>query len=174
MIPSLKTNELILAVTAAVLLLLVIGVLSGMGHSADWLEARAPRQNNVAQRTPNVPDADLASLANTWRTPLFSTDRGPDVPLRKSQQASSLAGLTLTGVILNGPMQVAFIRQKSGPPLKVRQGQRLPNGWTLQSLSALQANFTLDDRTESLSLPLLKLPPPSTQPPISLSNESAP
>jgi general secretion pathway protein N len=174
MIGSLKSVEMVLAAIAAVLLLLTISVLSGLGHSADWLEARAPRQNVAAQQAPKVPTAELASLSNTWQTPLFSTDRTPDVSLRKSTQASSLAGLTLTGVILNGDMQVAFIRQKSGPALKVHRGERLPNGWTLESLTPLQARFTLDGRSESLALPVLKLPPPSTEPPISLSNESTP
>lgn len=174
MIGSLKSFEMILAAVAAVLLLLIAGVLSGVGHSADWLDARAPRQNTAAQQPPNVPAAELASLTNTWQTPLFSTDRTPDVSLRKSTQASSLAGLTLTGVILNGDLQVAFIRQKSGPALKVHRGERLPNGWTLESLTPLQARFTLDGRTELLTLPVLKLPPPSTEPPISLSNESTP
>ena len=174
MIRSLKTTELILAATAAALLLLIVGIFRGIGHSADWLDARAPRHNVAAQQAPNVPAAELASLSNTWQTPLFSTDRSPDISLRTSKQASSLVGLTLTGVILNGDLQVAFIRQKSGPALKVHRGERLPNGWTLDSLTPLQATFTLDGRSESLNLPVLKLPPPSTEPPISLSNESAP
>lgn len=174
MIGSLKSVEMALAAIAAALLLLIAGVLGGVGHSADWLDARAPRQNAAAQQAPSVPAAELTSLSNTWQTPLFSTDRSPDVSLRKSQQASSLAGLTLTGVILKGELQVAFIRQKSGPALKVHRGERLPNGWTLDSLTPLQARFTLDGRSESLNLPVLKLPPPSTEPPISLSNESTP
>lgn len=171
---SLKTVEMTLAAIAALLLLLVIGVLSGVGHSADWLPARAPHGSTSEQQAPTVPIAELSSLSNSWQTPLFSTDRSPDVSLHKSQQASSLTGLTLTGVILNGDVQVAFIRQKSGPALKVHRGERLPNGWTLESLAPLQARFTRDGRTETLSLPVLKLPPPSTEPPISLSHESAP
>ncbi|WP_268796936.1 general secretion pathway protein GspN [Pseudomonas huanghezhanensis] len=174
MIGSLKTVEVALAGVAALLMLLIAGVLGGIGDSADWLPARAPRSNAQAQSAPHVPVAELASLSNTWTSPLFSTDRSPDIALRKSGQASSLAGLTLTGVILNGDVQVAFIRQKSGPALKVHRGERLPNGWTLDALTPLQARFVLDGRTESLSLPVLKLPPPSTQAPISLSNESAP
>lgn len=171
---SLRSVEIITAAIAAILLLLILGLLSGAGQGADWLEARAPHQNAASQQAPKVPAAEFASLSNTWTTPLFSSDRSPDASMRKSGKASSLAGLTLTGVILNGDMQVAFIHQKNGPPLKVRRGERLPNGWTLQSLSPLQATFTLDDRTESLTLPVLKLPPPSTEPPISLSNESTP
>lgn len=174
MIGSLKSIEVVLAGSIAVLLLLILGVLGGVGHSSDWLEARTLHQNATAQQAPIVPVAELISLSNTWQTPLFSTNRSPDVSLRKSQQTTSLAGLTLTGVILNGDKQVAFIRQNSGPALKVHCGERLPNGWILQSLSPLQASFMLDGRTESLSLPVLKLPPPSTEPPISLSHESTP
>lgn len=174
MIASLKTAELGLIATAALLLLLIAVVLAGAGHSPDWLPATMPRQADASRQAPSVPVAPLSSLANTWHTPLFSTDRTPDVSLQKTQQVSSLKGLVLSGVILTRDVQVAFIRQNNGPALKVRQGERLPNGWTLQTLTPLQATFTLDGRSETLSLPVLKLPPPSTEPPISLPRESAP
>ena len=174
MIGSLKMVEVILAGIAALLLVFIAAMLAGAGHAADWLPARASHAGAVTQPAPNVPVAELGSLENTWQTPLFSTDRSPDVALHKSKQAASLSGLTLTGVILTGDVQVALIRQKNGPALKVHRGERLPNGWTLQTLNPLQAVFTLDGRSETLSLPVLKLPPPSTEPPISLSNESTP
>lgn len=174
MIRPIKNTEMILAAIVVALLLLILGVLGGVGHSVDWLGTPAPQQSATAKQAPILPTAELSSLSNTWQTPLFSTNRSPDVPLRKLHQVSSLADLTLTGVILNGEKQVAFIRQKNGPALKVHRGERLPSGWTLYRLSPLQASFTLDGRTESLSLPVLRLPPPSIALPTSVSHESTP
>ncbi|EPM81434.1 general secretion pathway protein N, partial [Pseudomonas syringae pv. actinidiae ICMP 18886] len=70
-----------------------------------------------------------------------------------AEQATSLAGLTLTGVIMDGSLRVALIKQASGPALKIRQGDRLPNGWTLDRLEPTQATFKLDERTQILRLP---------------------
>jgi general secretion pathway protein N len=175
MIRSLRPLELALAVIAVLLLLLIGAVFSGLAHSPDWLPAQAPRQSSAAaEHATTAQNVELQSLANVWQQPLFSTDRSPDIALHKSQQASSLNGLSLTGVIINGDLQVAFIKQKSGPALKVRRGEKLPNGWTLQQLSPVQADFILEGRSESLSLSVPRLPPPSTTPPISLPHEPAP
>jgi general secretion pathway protein N len=175
MIRSLRPVELALGLSCVVLLMLIGLVWSGVGHSPDWLPAQAPRDASTAtQPAMAAAPVELQSMSNVWRQPLFSPDRSPDVSVRKEQQATSLSGFSLSGVIINGDLRVAFIRQKSGPALKVRQGEKLPNGWTLQQLSALKADFVLDDRTESLSLLVPRLPPPSTEPPISLPHETAP
>lgn len=174
MIASLKAAEFGLIAVAMLLLLSIVCVLGGVGHSPDWLPAAIPLQRDDSRQVPGVPVAQLSSLANTWQTPLFSTDRSPDATRYQLEQTSSLNGLSLSGVILTRDVQVAFIRQNNGPALKLRQGESLPNGWTLQTLTPLQAVFTLDGRNETLSLPAPKLPPPSSEPPISLPYESAP
>ncbi|QHF02983.1 MULTISPECIES: type II secretion system protein N [Pseudomonas syringae group] len=174
MIRSLRALEWTLLGVAAVLAALASLILSGAAHSPHWLPEQAPRDpvGRTAQ-THSAPTATLDSLANTWKTPLFSPDRSPDVAVRKNEvQATSLAGLTLTGVILDGTLRVALIKQASGPALKVRQGDRLANGWTLDQLDPMQATFSLDGRKETLRLPAPRLPPPSTTPPISLTNDS--
>ncbi|SHM70383.1 general secretion pathway protein N [Pseudomonas asturiensis] len=174
MIRSLRPLEWTLLSVAAVLAALASLILSGAAHSPHWLPEQAPRDPvDRAAQTHSAPTATLDSLANTWKTPLFSPDRSPDPAVRKSEaQATSLAGLTLTGVILDGTLRVALIKQASGPALKVRQGDRLANGWTLDQLDPMQATFSLDGRNETLRLPAPRLPPPSTTPPISLTNDS--
>ncbi|RMR05537.1 general secretion pathway protein GspN [Pseudomonas syringae group genomosp. 3] len=170
---SLRPLEWSLLALAALLAGLIALVLSGAAHSPDWLPEQAPR-NPLDQKAQVhiAPSATLDSLANTWKTPLFSPDRSPDAAVRKAEQATSLAGLTLTGVIMDGSLRVALIKQASGPALKIRQGDRLPNGWTLDRLEPTQATFKLDERTQILRLPALRLPPPSSTPPITLTNDS--
>jgi general secretion pathway protein N len=159
---------------AALLALLIIGMLSGMAHSPHWLPERAPRSlADSADKARAAPGATLQSLALTWQAPLFSPDRSPDRGPNPAQ-ASSLAGLTLSGVMIDGDLRVALIKRADGPALKVHQGQALPNGWTLEKLTPMQAQFSSDGRTQTLSLRALRLPPPSNTAPISLPHESAP
>ncbi|MCD5995505.1 general secretion pathway protein GspN [Pseudomonas sp. CDFA 602] len=174
MIRSLRPFEWSLLGLAALLAGLVAMILSGVAHSPDWLPEQAPRNpTDQSAQVRSAPVATLDSLSNTWKTPLFSPDRRPDIAIRKADaQATSLAGLTLTGVILDGSMRVALIRQASGPALKVRQGERLANGWTLDTLEPMQATFSLDGNTQILRLPAPRLPPPSSTPPITLTNDS--
>ncbi|MBA1231810.1 general secretion pathway protein GspN [Pseudomonas viridiflava] len=174
MMRSMRPLEWTLLGIAAVLAALAALILSGAAHSPDWLPEQAPRTSaDRPAPTYSAPTVALDSLANTWKTPLFSTDRSPDLAVRKSDvQASSLAGLTLTGVILDGTLRVALLKQASGPAVKIKQGDTLANGWTLDRLDPMQATFSLDGRTQTLRLPAPRLPPPSTTPPISLTNDS--
>jgi general secretion pathway protein N len=174
MIKSLRGTELFLIALAIVLALLIALITSGAADSPDWLPEGTPR--NLADsggKTHVAPKASLQSLSATWQSPLFSTDRTADRSTAKAQ-ASNLAGLTLTGVMIDGDLRVALIKRADGPPLKVHQGQALPNGWTLEKLTPTQADFSSDGRTQSLSLRALRLPPPSQTPPISLPRESTP
>ena len=161
----------------AALLVAVIGLLlGGAVHSPDWLPPPAQRDSTL-QTTPvhEAPMTSVQSLSNTWRTPLFSTNRSPDVAARQAgaQAASSLTGLTLTGVIIDGSMRVALLKQSNGAALKMKQGDRLVNGWTLERLDPTQATFSLDGRNQILSLPAPRLPPPLTIPPVTLTTDSA-
>ena len=174
MIGSLRPLEGALLGTATVLAATVALVLSGALHSPDWLPAPEPRDRaGHAAPVHEAPKASLDSLANTWKTPLFSTDRSPDIAVRQNAQATSLAGLTLTGVVIDGALRVALLKQSGGKSLKVKQGDRLPNGWTLEQLDPMQATFTLDGRSQALRLPAPRLPPPSSTPPITLTNDPA-
>lgn len=161
---------------ATLLAALVALVLSGAAHSPGWLPEEAPRNPaNHAAKTQRAPEATLESLSNTWKTPLFSPDRSPDRQVEQANvQAASLSGMTLSGVIIDGSLKVALLKQNDGPPLKIKQGQRLANGWMLDSVEPMQATFSLDGRTQALRLPAPRLPPPSNTPPITLTNDSAP
>ncbi|HEX8595804.1 MAG TPA: hypothetical protein VF682_21390 [Pseudomonas sp.] len=174
MIGSLRATELSLLGVAALLGLLIAGILGGVADSPDWLPEQAPRNlMDDAGQPPVAPTATLQSLSATWQAPLFSTDRSPDRSTAQAQ-VSNLSGLTLTGIMIDGDLRVALIKRIDGPPLKIHQGQSLPNGWTLEKLSPMQADFSSDGRTQSLFLRALRLPPPSTTPPISLPRESTP
>lgn len=171
MIGSLRKFELGLLALAATLGLVIAGIVSGVADSPDWLPEQAPRIQKDAAKAHVAPTATLQSLAQTWQAPLFSTDRTADRSVGKAQ-ASSLAGLTLTGIMIDGELRVALIKRTDGPPLKIHQGDALPNGWKLEKLTAMQAEFSSEGRTQTLSLRSLRLPPPSQTPPISLPRES--
>lgn len=171
---SLRPLEWTLIGIAAGLALLIALIASGTADSPDWLPEGTPRNlTDSGDKTHVAPKASLQSLSATWQAPLFSTDRTPDRSTAKAQ-ATNLAGLTLTGVMIDGDLRVALIKRADGPPLKVHQGEALPNGWTLEKLTPTQADFSSDGRTQSLSLRALRLPSPSQTPPISLPRESTP
>jgi len=149
-----------LLVFTGVLLAAVAAVLSGAGREPGWLPAPAARPLADAKATTvELPQISLDSLATAWQKPLFSPDRSPD---RSAQGPSAdLAGLVLTGVLINGDLQLALLRDASGHTLRVHQGQPLANGWTLQQLSPLEAQFAYQGQTRSLRLPAPRLPAPS-------------
>jgi general secretion pathway protein N len=160
-----------LLAVALVLLVLIALVLNGTWQSADWLPAEPDHRPAVVTKTPALPRVELPRLANAWQTPLFSVDRRPDLQQAAQQAASSLSGLTLTGVLLDGTVQLAFIKPATGPGLKVRLNGPLPNGWTLRAINPTSATFAFGERTETLTVRRLRLPAPSTPPPLSLSRE---
>lgn len=175
MIRSLRTPEWALLAVATLLTVFIGLLLGGAVHTPDWLSPPVPG-NSAYHDKPlhEAPMASVESLSNTWKTPLFSPDRSPDSALRQADaQASSLTGLTLTGVIINGSVRVAFVKQSGGPMVKVRQGDSLPNGWVLERLDPLQATFSFDGRSQVLRLSAPRLPPPATTPPVTLTNDSA-
>jgi general secretion pathway protein N len=156
----------------ALALLTLIGlVLNGTWRAVDWLPAQtAPRPLIVATATV-LPRPALSSLANAWQAPLFSPDRHPDAARPLDPAASSLTGLTLTGVLYNADVQLAFIKPANGPALKVRLNGQLPSGWTLDAITPTSATFSLGERHETLMVQRLRLPAPSSRPPLSLSRE---
>ena len=165
------TVERALTAAALTMLVLIALVLNGTWQSADWRPAEPDHRQAIVTKTRAIPRVELPSLANAWQTPLFSVDRRPDLHPSAPQAASSLAGLTLTGVLLDATVQLAFIKPATGPGLKVRLNGLLPNGWTLRAISPTSATFGLGERNENLTVRRLRLPAPSTPPPLSLSRE---
>ncbi len=174
MIPVLRPLEWGLLGLSGGLGLLMAVILSSLGDAPQWLPAPQPSSASTASaKVLSAPDASLDSLAGTWQAPLFSPDRSPDRAVGQTQ-ASSLSSLVLTGIVLDGDLRVALLKPADGPALKVHQGQTLPNGWHLEQLTPREARFALDGRTQILSLKALRLPPPSTTPPITLPHEPTP
>ncbi|WP_395606580.1 hypothetical protein [Pseudomonas sp. B22129] len=147
-------------------------ILSSIGDEPQWLpEPDAHTQASArVQVAPNVP---LENLAATWQAPLFSPDRSPDREVGNAR-VSSLANLTLSGIMITGNLQMALLKQANGPALTVRLGQTLPNGWRLEHLTPQSARFALDGRTQTLNLYAKRLPPPSSRPPVTLPREPLP
>ena len=174
MISTLRPLEWGLIGVAGLLGLLMAGILSSIGDAPQWLPPPAPdTRANAATKVLVAPSATLDSLAGTWQAPLFSPDRSPDRAVGQGA-VSSLSSLTLTGIVLDGDLRVALLKRADGPPLKVHQDQTLPNGWRLEHLTPRDARFVLDGRSQTLSLRALRLPPPSSTPPIILPRESTP
>ncbi|SFI92071.1 MULTISPECIES: general secretion pathway protein GspN [unclassified Pseudomonas] len=147
-------------------------ILSSLGDEPQWLP-EAPARAHPAPRVQGLPSVPLDNLAATWQAPLFSPDRSPDRVVGKAQ-VSSLAHLTLSGIMITGNLQMAMLKQVDGPLLTVRLGQTLPNGWRLEHLTPQSARFSLDGRTQTLSFYAKRLPPPSKRPPLTLPREPLP
>lgn len=168
----LRTSSLaLLAVNASVLLAIAWVVCTPL--EPQWL---APRP--AAHAPGMAPPAPLPALAEplraaTWTQPIFSPDRHPD-PHGTTAAAQPLARFTLTGVVLDGTSQWAYLREGSHRAIKVALGTALGSGWTLSRLDAQSATFTRQGQTHTLSMPMLRLPPPSTAPVITLSRTPTP
>ncbi len=150
-----------------------VAIASGIGSGPNWLPPAAAHPLRAAPAAAiELPEVSLPSLAEAWQKPLFSPDRSPD----QSTQGPSadLAGLVLTGVLINGDLQLALLRDGSGHTLRVHQGQAMANGWTLQQLSPLAAQFTRQGQTRSLRLPAPRLPAPSRAAMLTLPPVTAP
>lgn len=168
----LRTSSLaLLAVNASALL--AIAWVIGAPNEAQWL---APRP--VAHAPDVAPPAPPPALAEplraaTWTQPIFSPDRHPD-PQGSTAAAQPLSRFTLTGVVLDGTSQWAYLREGNHRAIKVALGTALSSGWTLSRLDVQAATFTRQGQTYTLSMPLLRLPPPSTAPVITLSRTPTP
>jgi len=125
-----------------------------------WLPADPP--GPLPARLPPAALAELAQpvRATTWAQPIFSVDRQPD-PHKPGQHSAALANLTLTGVVLDGQARWAFLREGNKPASKVALGTTLASGWALTQLTPLTATFTRAGQNQTLSMPVLRLPPPS-------------
>ncbi|NWD96249.1 general secretion pathway protein GspN, partial [Pseudomonas reactans] len=159
MISRLRPVEWGLLGLSGLLGLLMAVILSSIGDEPQWLPEAPARAHPTAQ-VQIAPSVPLENLAATWQAPLFSPDRSPDRVVGKAK-VTSLANLTLSGIMITGNLQMAMLKQTDGRALTVRLGQALPNGWRLDHLTPQSARFSLDGRTQTLSLYAKRLPPPS-------------
>jgi general secretion pathway protein N len=120
-----------------------------------------------------LPTLTAQALSLSWQQSIFSADRKPDLVSGK-RATTALQGIVLTGVVIDGQGQWALLRLANKRTRKLAVGAALDDGWTLSELSPLQATFTYQGQTRQLSLPVLRLPPPSTAPVITLPNVPRP
>jgi len=155
----------------ALLLLALLGwLVTAQGQAPQWDEpARPSLPPNVASSISLPPPPALQSLANTWQAPLFSPTRQPDQANRQAPVAkASLAGVRLSGVVINGPLRVALLKQ-DGRDLSVREGAKLANGWLLKRVDPLSVQFEYQGQAQTLQLPAPRVPAAPSRPPVSRS-----
>ena len=170
-----KFDSLTLALGAATVALAAVAVsLSmGAGQDIDWLPAGEAREAAPTAGPAALPALPAQALALTWQQSMFSPDRKPDLVTGKSQ-ASSLDGISLSGVIIDGATQWVLLQLPQKRRLKLAVGSTLDNGWTLDSVTPQNATFSHQGQTRELRLPMLRLPPPSKVPPITLPHVPTP
>ncbi|MCF7532962.1 general secretion pathway protein GspN [Pseudomonas petrae] len=170
-----KFDSLTLALGAATVVLAAVAVSlsTGAGQDIDWLPAGEAREATPTAGPAALPALPAQALTLTWQQSMFSPDRKPDLVTGKSQ-ASSLDGISLSGVIIDGASQWVLLQLPQKRRLKLAVGSTLDNGWTLESVTPQQAVFSHQGQTRELRLPLLRLPPPSNVPPITLPNVPTP
>lgn len=165
-------NLLLLTIAAALGAVFVM-LLLGAGRAEHWLPADQPRHLPASAAPKPLPTLTAQDLSLSWQQSIFSPERKPDLVSGKGGTAA-LQGVALTGVVIDGQAQWALLRLDNQRTLKLVVGKALDNGWTLTALSPLQATFMYQGQTRQLSLPVLRLPPPSTAPLITLPNVPRP
>lgn len=159
--------------TTALLSAAAVSLAMGAGQTVDWLPASATREAAPAAKPPAISPLPPQALALIWQQSMFSPDRKGDLATGK-HQASSLDGIRLGGVIIDGQAQWVLLRMPDKRNLKLAVGSSLDNGWTLTAATPQQATFSHQGQTRELHLPLLRLPPPSKAPLITLPDVPTP
>lgn len=167
------TLTLALLACTALLSATAVSLAMGAGQTVQWLPAGEVRESAPAAKPRTVSPLPAQALALTWQQSMFSPDRKPD-RVTGTRQASSLDGISLSGVIIDGQAQWVLLRMADKRSLKLAVGSTLDNGWTLTGATPQQATFSHQGQTRELRLPLLRLPPPSKAPLITLPDVPTP
>ncbi|WGT36158.1 general secretion pathway protein GspN [Pseudomonas atacamensis] len=165
--------NLLLLTIAATLGAVFVVLLLGAGRAEHWLPADQPRHLPASAAPKPPPTLTAQDLSLSWQQSIFSPERKPDLVSNKGE-AAALQGVVLTGVVMDGETQWALLRLANKSTFKLAIGKSLDNGWTLTALSPLQATFMYQGQIRQLSLPVLRLPPPSTASLITLPNVPRP
>lgn len=162
-----QRSSSLLAVVVALGAGLLALLFTDIGRSVNWLPADAPRERPTVAAPRALPTLSAQALAVSWQQSMFSPNRQPDL-VTTHGPAASLQGVVLTGVVIDGQARWALLRLADQRRLKLAVGNALVNGWTLSALTPSQATFVYQGQTRQLSLAVLRLPPPSTAPVITL------
>jgi len=117
-----------LAVLAALLAIVFLLLLSGLGRAVMWDKSRAPAVLPPASNAANLPTPlPLQNFALVWEKPLFTPDRKPIA--RIADGGTSLGDLTLTGIILTPSLHMALLHDKNGDrQIRLHEGESMPDG----------------------------------------------
>ena len=167
-----RSSTLMLCLTNATLLTVLVWM-AYAPVQVHWLSADTPPPTTAHEPVESHAILAQAQRSMTWTQPIFSPDRQPD-PDREVVTANPLSNLTLTGIVQDGESQWVYLSEPGQPAARLAKGDTLDNGWTLDHLNAHTATFIRQGQTQTLSLPLLRLPPPSEAPTLTLPRTTTP
>lgn len=118
----------------------------------------ATRQTETAP-LPQRSVVDLQTFSAVWELPLFVDQRRPDPQdPNTGLPPPTLDNLILTGVIVAPPLRVALLRQNGDQVLSAKEGDVLPNGWTLTQVEELKVELAYGENRHTLEISSPKLP----------------
>lgn len=105
------------------------------------------------------PHVDLQTYSAVWELPLFADRRLPDPQdPNAGTLPPALDDLVLTGVIVAPPLRVALLRQSGDQVLSVKEGDVLPNGWSLAHIEEQKVELAYGETRQTLEISSPKLP----------------
>ncbi|KAF1051127.1 MAG: hypothetical protein GAK43_02550 [Stenotrophomonas maltophilia] len=143
-----------LALTALGLMAMGLSLWHTAGRALEWVPVAAPASVSADARVLESTDVSAAAdLSPAWQQPLFSPQRQPDPVLATAQPgAPGMESFSVTGIVLTASLRITMLRQGSEPPVKVREGDQLPNGWSVAAIFDRHVLFKLDNREQTLWL----------------------
>jgi len=139
-------------IAAAILLLLLIALWTGLGRGTHWHDNAAPaRLPSVGAATPAPAVPPLDKFAEVWQHPLFSPTRTPEAVA--TGEGGSSGDLELTGVIMLPHLKMAILHDKSnGRDYRVVEGQPSRGGPVLVELHPRSAVVEVSGSRQQLQL----------------------
>ncbi|RDS79383.1 general secretion pathway protein GspN [Dyella monticola] len=149
----------VVGTVVAVLGIVLLSLLFGLGHRVSWDPPRPPKPLPTARAVTLPAPPPLQSYAPVWLHPLFSADRKPIVT-SGGTEGVSLNDLQLTGVILTTNLHMALLGPVNGKggdedkQVSVREGAMLPDSnWKLIQVLPRSAIFASPTGRTELKLP---------------------
>ena len=91
--------------------------------------------------------------AAIWQQPLFSPTRKPEpVATLPEPTAPILDDLVVTGIVVTSSARIAMLKQGDGKRLKVKEGERISSGWTVDKIDNLQVELSHGSHRQNLRL----------------------
>ena len=125
------------------------------GSSPVWWDDSP--QISTPEREAAVPRSIVApsveSYAAIWQQPLFSPTRKPEPAAPPPEPtAPSLDDFVVTGIVVTSSARIAMLKQGDGKRLKVKEGEGISNGWTVDKIENHEVAFSHGTHRQSLRL----------------------